>query len=116
MDDKLIEYLEYTGCGVAKMYGTWEEWLCKEFVELVKGKFDQLPSKSKRMLQLYWISLPNSTHFSDTMRVAREKFAHCIQSVTQACEFLELLNRNPGMVMMQTCMTNSLLMAMWLSG
>ena len=86
LEDDIIEYLEYRNYGVSAMYGTWLEWLAKEFNELLHKKQALLPigAKNDDETQIYWTTAVYHKLFTLTETQMREKFNNCMESVVQA--------------------------------
>ena len=75
IDNELLEFLDFNGCGMAIMLGNWIERLSVEFWSLIENKLKMLPMKGKLTPQIYWVIPPNSDHFEHDLWVAHAKFA-----------------------------------------
>ena len=106
LDDDLIEFLGYKNCDVGSMYGTWCEWLVKQFDSLLTTKWQRLPNKAKNNdgTQVYWIALPLHQGFSDIDNQVRQRFNDCLESVVKMYGAMRVIkikqiwnfdNRNP---------------------
>ena len=87
LDDDLIQYLQYKNYGVSTMYGTWIEYLAKEFNSMVQDRIAQLPTKARRNPRfephIYWMALPAHNGFDETETLMRTKFNLCMESVVR---------------------------------
>ena len=91
IDNELPEYLEFSGCGIAAIFGSWLEWLCNQIKDLILEKHSQLPIKAQSMPQVYWVHPPNSDHFEHDLKVVRVKFVKCLEYVIQTHEIMHII-------------------------
>ena len=79
----------------ATLYGTWLEWLAKEVMDAIRFRFDQLPAKARKSLDLepmvYWTAIPNHMNYSYYTRVQIAKFNNCLDSVMKLHENMRMV-------------------------
>ena len=85
LDGDLIKYLDWNRRGISTMYGTWLDWLVKEFSALLDSKRKVLPAKVKSQVFTYWLLAPQHVAFGeDNMR--RTRFNQSMESVVKQYE------------------------------
>ena len=88
LEDDIIDFLEYRNYSVSAMYGTWLDWLAKEFNELIFKKQAHLPvgARNDNETQIYWTTAVYHKMFTLAETQMREKFNNCMETVTKAYE------------------------------
>ena len=83
LDDDLISYLDCkTSDGCAVLFGSWFEWIVKQFKSLVHDRLEQLPTKSKKVKPFfYWLTAPIHNYFSRERNALRIKLNLSMESV-----------------------------------
>ena len=83
LDDDLLDFLRYEN---VTMLGTWIEWLCKIFVEVINDRKRQLPNKAKKSEYpiLYWVCPPHHKNFDNNS--ARSKLLTAMETVFKLYE------------------------------
>ena len=66
LDLDMMHFIDHDIFGISLEAGSLQDWLVAEFHKLVKARFDQLPSKCKRvgvLPHIIWIGAPQHSHF-----------------------------------------------------
>ena len=117
----LMEFLEYDGCGVSTMYGTWLEWLAAEYHQMMESRIKNLPMKAlhKDVAQMYWMAVPYHFEFDDGEN--RNRFNACLDSVMKKYDYMRMLKTKEfwdpkdNMLVVQNRITNEGNAAIWAS-
>ena len=93
LEDDIMEFLEYRNYGVSAMYGTWLDWLVKEFSDLISAKQKSLPTgaRNENDTQMYWATAVYHELFSLNESQMREKFNNCMETAVKAYDNMRVI-------------------------
>ena len=80
LDDDIINYVKFRGCGSAQMYGELLERLVQDINEHIRIRLTQLPKKAvkKDYPHIYWVALPQHQNLDNE---TRSKFNNTLESI-----------------------------------
>ena len=69
--------------GCTALMGEWMEWLMEEINGMVERRLSQLPDKAinDKEPTIYWATIPQSRHFSYSLRVIHAKFNNVLENI-----------------------------------
>ena len=93
LDDDLITFLNCrTSDGVASLFGIWITWLVDDINRMLKVRFNQLPTKGKKVTPfIYWVTAPIHSYFSKERNNLRIKFNLSLESVIRQQENMRVI-------------------------